>query len=150
VSFGGKTTSIQEDEEMAYDIKEIQGIGPSYAEKLAAAKIGTTDDLLTRCCDPKGRKSVAAVTGVDETHLLKWANMADMMRVSGIGGQYSELLEASGVDTVKELATRNAESLATKMKEINDQKNLANATPSTSQVEKWVSQAKSLDPKISY
>jgi len=135
---------------MAYDIKDVQGIGPSFAEKLAAAKIGTTDDLLTHCGDPKGRKALAEKTGVDESRLLKWANMADMMRVSGIGGQYSELLEASGVDTVKELATRNAENLAAKMKEINDQKNLANATPSVSQVEKWVREAKSLDPKISY
>jgi predicted flap endonuclease-1-like 5' DNA nuclease len=135
---------------MAYDIKDIQGIGPAFAEKLAAAKIATTDDLLTQCRDPKGRKTVAEKTGVDESHLLKWANMADMMRVSGVGGQYSELLEASGVDTVKELATRNAENLAAKMKEINDQKNLANATPSASQVEKWVREAKTLDPKISY
>jgi predicted flap endonuclease-1-like 5' DNA nuclease len=135
---------------MSYDIKEIQGIGPSYAEKLTTAKIGTTDDLLTHCCDPQGRKSTATATGVDESHLLKWANMADMMRVSGIGGQFAELLEASGVDTVKELATRNAENLAAKMKEVNAQKNLANATPSASQVDKWVSEAKSLAPKISY
>jgi predicted flap endonuclease-1-like 5' DNA nuclease len=135
---------------MSYKIDEIEGIGPSYAAKLASAKIKTTEDLLDLCANAKGRKEISSVTGVNESHLLKWANMADLMRISGVGRQYSELLEASGVDTVKELSTRNVENLAAKMKEVNDEKKLAKATPSTDDVIKWVTQAKQIDPKITY
>ena len=101
---------------MGYKIEEIEGIGPAYAEKLAAASISTTDDLLKLCCDARGRKATAEKTGVSESQLLKWANMADLMRVSGVGRQYAELLEASGVDTIKELRNRNAENLAQAIK----------------------------------
>jgi len=135
---------------MSYKIEEIQGIGPSYAEKLAAANINTTDDLLSLCCTPNGRKDVSTKTGVSESHLLKWTNMADMMRISGVGPQYAELLEGAGVDTVKELRNRNFENLAEKMQEINNEKNLAKTSPAASVVEGWVSQAKELDPKITY
>ena len=135
---------------MGYNIEEIEGIGPAFAEKLGTAKITTTEELLEKCGSAKGRKETAEATGVGESQLLKWANMADMMRISGVGSEYSELLEASGVDTVKELATRNAENLAAKMKEVNDEKKLSRATPSASVVEKWVAQAKTLDPKISH
>lgn len=85
---------------MSYNIEEIEGIGPAFAEKLKAASIATTEDLLKLCCDPKGRKDTATKSGVSESSLLKWANMADLMRISGIGGEYSELLEAAGVDPV--------------------------------------------------
>lgn len=135
---------------MAYKIDEIEGIGPAYKEKLAAANIKTTDDLLKHCAEAKGRKSVAEATGLSEKHLLNWSNMADMMRVSGIGPQYAELLEASGVDTVKELQHRNAENLATKMEQINAVKNLANATPASSVIQGWIDQAKTLKPNISH
>ena len=135
---------------MAYKIEEIEGIGPSYREKLGTAEIKTTDDLLKLCCDAKGRKHVAESTGIGEKQLLKWANMADLMRISGVGQEYSELLEAAGVDTVKELRNRNAEHLADKMKEVNEQKKLARSTPSTSSVTKWVDQAKTLDPLITH
>jgi predicted flap endonuclease-1-like 5' DNA nuclease len=135
---------------MPYKIEEIEGIGPSYAGKLSAASISTTDDLLAQCGDPKGRKSVSETTGVGEGVLLKWANMADLMRISGVGPQFAELLENAGVDTVKELRNRNSGNLAAKIKQINDEKNLANAAPAESVVEGWVAQAKELDPKISY
>lgn len=135
---------------MSYKIDEIEGIGPTYKSKLAEVGVETTDNLLDLCCDAKGRKETAAKTGLSESQLLKWANMADLMRVSGVGEEYSELLEAAGVDTVKELRNRNAENLAAKMKEVNDQKSLTRTVPSTSQVEKWVEQAKTLDPKISH
>jgi predicted flap endonuclease-1-like 5' DNA nuclease len=135
---------------MAYKIDEIEGIGPAYREKLGAAGIGTTDDLLTHCSSPGGRKETAEKTGVSEKHLLEWANMADLMRVSGVGRQFSELLEAAGVDTIKELRNRNAENLAAKMEEVNKEKNLANASPSAKTVAEWVAQAKTLDPKITY
>ena len=81
---------------MSYNITDIEGIGPAYAEKLAAANIATTDDLLDKCSTPAGRAAVAAATGMGESTILKWTNMADLMRVSGIGRQYAELLEASG------------------------------------------------------
>ena len=135
---------------MAYEIKDIQGIGPAYAEKLVASDIATTDDLLSQCATPAGRKKVAEVTGLSESHILKWTNLADLMRISGVGPQYSELLEGAGVDTVKELRNRNAENLATKMAEVNQEKNLSGAAPAASVVEKWVDQAKKMDPKITY
>ena len=135
---------------MAYKIDEIEGIGPAYREKLQGAGIGTTDDLLEQCCTPQGRKAIAEKTGVSEKNILGWTNMADLMRVSGIGRQYAELLEASGVDTIKELRNRNAENLASKMAEVNAVKNLANSVPAQSVVEDWIAQAKATDPKITY
>lgn len=135
---------------MGYGIDEIEGIGPAYKEKLTAVGISKTDDLLEHCATPQGRKAIAEKTGLSESHILGWTNAADLMRVSGIGGQYAELLEASGVDTIKELRNRNAENLAAKMKEINEVKKVAKATPSASVVQGWVEQAKKTDPKISY
>ena len=135
---------------MGYKIEEIEGIGPTYGEKLAAADINTTDDLLKLCCDAKGRKGAAESTGLSEGQLLKWANMADLMRISGVGSEYSELLEAAGVDTVKELRNRNAENLAAKMAEVNAEKKLTRSVPAESVVSGWVEQAKSLDPLITH
>ncbi len=135
---------------MGYKIDEIEGIGPAYTEKLAAADIKTTDDLLQQCCTPKGRDTVAEKTGFSTKVLLKWTNMADLMRISGVGEEYSELLEAAGVDTVKELRHRNPENLTAKMAEVNGEKKLARRNPSASEVEKWVAQAKEIDPVITY
>jgi predicted flap endonuclease-1-like 5' DNA nuclease len=135
---------------VAYSIEEIEGIGPAYAAKLAVANIRTTAALLTACATRKGREETEAATGIDAGRLLKWANMADLMRISGVGEEYSELLEAAGVDTVKELRNRRADNLAAKMAEVNAKKKLVRQVPSQSQVEKWVAQAKTLDPAISY
>lgn len=135
---------------MAYKIDEIEGIGAKYAERLQAAAIKTTDDLLKSCGSRKGREEVARQTGFSASQLLKWANMADLMRISGIGEEFSELLEAAGVDTVKELATRKAENLSAKMKEVNDAKKLTRALPAASQVQKWIDQAKTMDAVISH
>lgn len=135
---------------MAYKIDEIEGIGAKYAERLQAAGIKTTDDLLSACGSRKGRDDVATQTGCSASQLLKWANMADPMRISGVGKEYSELLEAAGVDTVKELATRNADNLAAKMKEVNEANKLTRAVPAASQVEKWVDQSKTMNPAISH
>ena len=135
---------------MAYKIEEIEGIGPAFKEKLAAVGISTTENLLQICCNAKGRKEVSAKTGLSEGQILKWANIADLMRISGVGSEYSELLEAAGVDTVKELRNRNPENLAAKMSEINEQKKLARSTPSATAVTKWVEQAKSLAPLITH
>ncbi len=135
---------------MAYKIDEIEGIGPAYREKLTAAGITNTDNLLETCATAKGRKEIAAKSGLSEKQLLEWTNMADLMRVSGVGRQFAELLEASGVDTIKELRNRNAENLATKMEEVNTRKNLAKASPSVKTVIDWIEQAKKTEPKISH
>lgn len=135
---------------MSYKIEEIEGIGPSYGEKLAAANIKTTDDFLTNCCDAKGRKSAAEQTGIPEKLLLRWANHADLMRISGIGPQFAELLEASGVDTVKELRTRNATNLTAKMVEVNEAKNLSGTAPTESLITGWIEAAKQMEPTISH
>ena len=135
---------------MGCKIDGIEGIGPAYSAKLIEAGIGTTDDLLDHCDSPKGRKATAEKTGFSEKQLLKWANMADLMRIKGIGEEYSELLEAAGVDTVKELRTRNAENLAAKMAEVNEQKKLTRQVPSAKTVTDWVEHAKTLDPRLTY
>jgi len=135
---------------MAYQIEEIEGIGPAYAAKLRPAGIKTTDDLLKLCCDAGGRKTTAEKTGLKETLLLRWANMADLMRISGVGSEYSELLEAAGVDTVKELRTRRADNLAAKMSEVNNSKKLTRAVPSEKVVSGWIEQAKQMTPMIDH
>lgn len=135
---------------MAYKINEIEGIGPSYSEKLSAAGIMNTDHLLKRCATSKGRKDVAEATGLSDTLLLNWTNKADLMRISGVGPQFSELLEAAGVDTVKELRNRNAANLADAMEKVNTEKKLASTSPPTGTVEKWVAAAKQMDPMITY
>ena len=135
---------------MGYKIEEIEGIGPSYAQKLSAAKIKTTNDLLKLCNTAKGRSEVSKTTGVSEHQVLKWTNLADLMRVSGIGSEYSELLEAAGVDTVKELRNRNAENLAAKMKETHATKKLTRTTPSAKSVQQWIENAAKLPGVITY
>lgn len=135
---------------MSYKIQDIEGIGPKYGETLAAANIANTADLLESCGSASGRKAVAETTGLSTKQLLEWANRADLMRIKGVGPQYADLLEAAGVDTVKELARRNAENLAAKMESVNDEKNLANATPSAKAVAGWVAAAGDMEPAISH
>jgi len=135
---------------MPYKIQVIEGIGPAFAKKLEKANIFTTDDLLKCCATAKGRKKTAEKTGVDTSVLLKWANMADLMRISGIAGQFAELLKASGVDTVKELRNRRAENLAAKMAEVNKAKKLTRAVPPAKTVAKWIEAAKKLEPVITH
>ncbi|MBP2148274.1 DUF4332 domain-containing protein [Xanthobacter autotrophicus DSM 597] len=135
---------------MSYPIIEIEGVGAVYAEKLKAAGITTTEGLLERAKSPKLRKELAAATGIDETRILKWANMADLMRIKGVGEEYSELLEAAGVDTVKELKARVPANLTKAMAEANAKRKLVRALPTESMVEKWVAQAKELPPVLTY
>lgn len=135
---------------MGYKIDEIEGIGASYAAKLAEAGIDSTDDLLEKCGAKKGRVAVAEATGISEKLILTWANMADLMRVKGVGRQFAELMHAAGVDTIKELRTRNAENLAAKIEEVNAAKALAKATPVASQVQDWIDAAKEMEPTITH
>ncbi|KAA3637349.1 MAG: DUF4332 domain-containing protein [Calditrichaeota bacterium] len=129
------------------NIKTIEGIGPSYAEKLENCEIKTTDALLEKGASTSGRKEIAEKSGINEKIILKWVNMCDLLRVKGVGEEYSELLEAAGVDTVPELAQRNPENLQQAMASLNDEKKLVRKVPVVSVVETWVSHAKEL-PKI--
>ena len=135
---------------MAYKIIDIQGIGPVYAEKLVAAGIETVDQLLVKGADAKGRKALEEQTGIRHDLILTWVNHADLFRIKGVGPQFSELLEAAGVDTVVELANRNPENLTKKMEEINAEKKLVRAVPYLKMVTKWVAQAKELPRKLEY
>lgn len=135
---------------MSYKITEVEGIGPAYAEKLEAEGIKTTDDYLEKAASRAGRKALAEATGISDKLILRWANQADLMRVKGVGEEFAELLEAAGVDTVKELATRNAENLTEAMAKVNEEKKLARRAPALSETEKWVAQAKEMDPIITH
>ena len=135
---------------MAYKLEQIEGIGKVYAEKLNAVGIKTTEELLAKCATPKGREELAAATEISHKLILKWANHADLMRINGVAGQFAELLEASGVDTVKELKHRVPANLQAKLEEVNAVKNLVNRVPSLPEVEKMVAQAKELEPVMTY
>lgn len=135
---------------MGYPIIDIEGIGKTFTRKLKENGINRTDQLLDRAASPKGRKEMAAATGIDESRILKWANMADLMRIKGVGEEYSELLEAAGVDTVKELRTRKPENLHAAMVEANAKKKLVRQLPGAAAVARWVAQAKDLKPIMTY
>jgi len=138
---------------VSYKCEEIEGIGPKFAAKLKEHGIVTTDHLLDHAGSAKGRKELAAKLkddGVSEKHILRWANCADLMRIKGVGEEFSDLLEAAGVDTVKELKMRKPENLHAKMVEVNEQKNLTRRLPSADQVADWVEQAKVMEPKMTY
>jgi predicted flap endonuclease-1-like 5' DNA nuclease len=135
---------------MTYKIIDIQGIGPAYSEKLIAAGIETVDQLLEKGATAKGRKAIEEATGIDHGRVLTWVNHADLFRVKGIGPQFSELLEAAGVDTVKELATRNAANLCAKMNEVNEAKHLTRRVPTVVEIQRFIDGAKALDPAVTY
>jgi len=134
----------------SYKITDIEGVGPVYAEKLGNVNVKSVGALLKKGCTKKGRKELAAATGLDESLLLKWVNFADLLRVKGVGSEYSELLEKAGVDTVKELRNRNAENLHAKMAEVNKSHKLVRQLPSLKLVQSWVEAAKSLEPMVSH
>ena len=135
---------------MTKSIEAIEGIGPKTGEALRTAGIKTVEKLLETACTKKGRKQLAGRTGISEKQLLSCVNMADLFRIKGVASQYAELLEAAGVDTVKELRNRNAANLATKMAEVNTSKKLVRQSPSAMVVSRWVEQAKGLDPMVSH
>jgi predicted flap endonuclease-1-like 5' DNA nuclease len=126
----------------------IEGIGPALSEKLGNAGIDSVASLLDTGGNKQGRAALAEKSGISEAQLLKFVNHADLMRIKGIGGEYSELLEEAGVDTVPELAQRNAANLSAKIEEINVEKKLVRATPSEKQIEDWIQQAKGLPKAV--
>lgn len=135
---------------MGYKIIDIEGVGAAYAEKLVAAGVTTTDALLEKCAAPAGRKALAEETGISEKLILKWTNHADLIRIHGVGPQFAELLEAAGVDTVKELKHRVAANLQAKMEEVNAAKNLVNRVPSAAELQKMIDEAKELPAVMAY
>ncbi|PIE90246.1 MAG: ferredoxin [Acidobacteria bacterium] len=128
-------------------ITDIEGIGPANAEKLKAAGVNTLEGLLKLGCEKKGRKGISEKAGIDEKTILNWVNRADLTRIKGVSTQYADLLKFAGVDTVPELAQRNAANLTAKMIEVNTAKKLVRKLPTESQVTNWVAQAKEL-PRI--
>lgn len=135
---------------MAYKIDQIEGIGEAFAKKLEAVGIMTTEDLLAECGSKAGRTKVAEETGISEKLILKWTNHADLFRIKGVAGQFAELLEASGVDTVKEFRHRVSANLQPKLEEVNETKKLCKRVPSVTELEKMIDQAKELEPMVSY
>ncbi|MBR1872262.1 MAG: DUF4332 domain-containing protein [Bacteroidales bacterium] len=135
---------------MDYKIIDIQGVGNVYAEKLIAAGIETIDQLLEKGATPKGRKELEEATGITGKLILTWVNHADLCRIKGVGPQFSELLEAAGVDTVKELKNRNAANLAKTMLEVNEKEHRTKRVPTEIELQRMIDQAKELPAVITY
>lgn len=133
-----------------YKVIDVEGIGPALAKKLNEAGITNTDQLLCACAKKNDRKKLAEKTGIDPKKIQAFANMVDLYRIPGVGSEYADLLEKSGVDTVVELATRKAENLVAKMEETNAKKKIVRRTPTLKMVEKWVAAAKELPRVIEY
>jgi predicted flap endonuclease-1-like 5' DNA nuclease len=128
----------------------VEGIGPVYAQQLKEAGIRSTDALLAAGATPEGRKDIAAKTGIGHALILRWVNHVDLFRIKGVGEEYSDLLEAAGVDTVVELAQRVAANLYAKLVEVNQADKRVRKLPTEKQVKDWIKQAKKLPRKISY
>jgi len=131
-------------------IVKIEGIGPAYKEKLVAVGVKTTEKLLEVGCKAKAREELSGKTGISSKLILEWVNLADLMRIRGVGEEYSDLLEEAGVDTVVELANRKGENLHAKILETNKEKKLVRQPPGLKQVQKWVEEAKKLPRKVEY
>jgi predicted flap endonuclease-1-like 5' DNA nuclease len=126
-------------------IEEVEGIGPVYAGKLQAAGVNSTEDLLERGAMPAGRQSLEEATGIAHSLILEWVNHVDLMRINGVGSEYSDLLEAAGVDSPAELARRNAANLATTIGEVVAARpDIVRRPPSEKELQDWIDQSKDL------
>jgi predicted flap endonuclease-1-like 5' DNA nuclease len=131
-------------------IEKIEGIGAVYARKLLEVGVKYTDDLLNQGKSRKGREELVEKTGISSLLILKWVNMADLMRMRGVGEEYSELLKRAGVDTVKELRNRNPFNLYEALAQANETHKLVRRLPTLSDVESWVKEAKESEPLLTY
>lgn len=131
-------------------LSDIEGIGETYEKKLKEIGIGSLEKLLEDGAKPSGRSNIAKESGISEKLILTWVNKADLTRVKGISSQYADLLEFSNVNTIPQLATRNAQNLTDKIAEVNEQRNLVRKLPVLSQVEDWITQAKDLPRILEY
>jgi predicted flap endonuclease-1-like 5' DNA nuclease len=141
---------VQRKDRKVTKLTEIEGVGEVYASKLQAAGIATVEALLEAGAAPKGRQALEETTGIGHKLILEWVNLADLMRVKGVGEEYADLLEEAGVDTVKELRNRNPENLYKALVATNEEKKLVRHLPGLEQVKKWVEEAKALPPKVTY
>ena len=128
----------------------VEGIGDEYARRLKAAGIVTTEALLERGATPQDRRQLAEETGISAKLILEWVNQVDLFRIKGVGGEYADLLEVAGVDTVPELAQRNAGNVYKSLVATNKQKKIVRRLPGRKQVTDWVDQAKALPRVIKY
>ena len=129
---------------------QIEGIGKAYAEKIKSIGIRSTDALLKRGSTSQGRKELAEQSGIGEHLILEWVNRADLFRIKGIGEEYSDLLESAGVDSVVELAQRNAENLYPRLQAANRDRKLVRRMPGKGQVANWITQAKKLPRRVTH
>lgn len=133
------------------NVEDIEGIGPASAAKLNTAGVATTADLLERAGAANGRESLARATGISAKQLLEWVNHCDLMRIKGVGPEYSDLLEAAGVDSAAELAQRNAANLAITIQELDAARpNISRRLPSEATITGWIEQARSLPKVVSH
>ena len=131
-------------------IMDIEGIGPTYAKKFQSININTSDDLLEKGNTPQGRKEIAEKSDISEKLILKWVNMANLVRVKGVGEEYSKLLEITGISSVAELSNCNAKDLQENMQKVNAQKNLVKRPPTLNEVEEWIEQSQNLPIRVEY
>ncbi len=128
----------------------VEGIGEALAARLKRAGVGSVEKLLEVGSSGTGRRRLADASGMDPSLILRFVNHADLMRIKGVGGQYSELLEAAGVDTVAELARRNAGNLHERMTAANEERPRVRSLPTQAQVQDWIDQAKDLPRAVEY
>lgn len=132
-------------------IQDVEGIGPEFAAKLKDAGVHTTEALLQRADDRRGREGLSQATGLTEHQLLKWVNHADLMRINGVGSEYADLLEAAGVDSCAELAQRNAANLAQTFQELDAARpNWIRQIPSEATVAAWIAEAQSMEAVVAH
>ena len=132
-------------------IEEVEGIGPTYAAKLETAGVRSTDDLLDRGAKPSGRQALENATGIDHALILEWVNHVDLMRIDGVGSEYSDLLEAAGVDSPAELAQRNAGNLSTTFQEVVAARpSIVRRTPGEGEIQGWIDQSKKLQKVVEH
>lgn len=134
----------------SYSIAGLDGLDEKEAEKLRRAGIRTSRALLARAISPKARRQLAEASGIDECSILRWARLADLMRVRGVAQEYAELLEAAGVGTVKDLRRRNAGRLAEQLEAINQERKLVRLPPGENRVRGWIAQAQTMEPMLTY
>jgi predicted flap endonuclease-1-like 5' DNA nuclease len=131
-------------------IEDVEGIGPAWAEKLTAAGVRTTDDLLMAGGSSGGRDRLEVATGISGKRILEWVNHVDLMRIRGVGSEYADLLEAAGVDSSAELARRNAKNLAETFQELDAARNTVRNIPAEAVIQGWIDEAKTLDRAVTH
>lgn len=131
-------------------IKDVEGIGEISARKLRWAGIETTESLLERGATPRGRRKIAAETGLSSKRILDWVNHVDLYRISGVGEEYADLLEEAGVDTIVELSRRNPANLRIKLEAINEEQGLVRRLPSEDRLAAWIKEAQDLPRVVKY